>query len=159
MEDPEGGRRESTKYSPGGAEEKTGGWRVLEGVSFSLSMTSIGVRLPTCGLVLGEVTLLREEGSGQHLNSNPPSFYPRPKNSEPQTPVPCWGPASQQDRIPDTPTPPPTFKALRFLYPLPFAFSPPPIPGFPPLAPNPAHLPSAGPHHLDCSALRDLFLQ
>lgn len=46
-------------------------------VSPSVRVTSVGgQRMPTCGLVLGEVTLLGEEGTGQHLKSNPASFYP-----------------------------------------------------------------------------------
>lgn len=43
--------------------------------SLSVRMTSAaGQRLPTCGLVLGEVTLLGEEGIGQYQRSNPASF-------------------------------------------------------------------------------------
>lgn len=50
-------------------------------------MTSTEVSdYPTCGLILGEVTLLREDESGQHL-LNTPSFRPSPKNSESQTPL------------------------------------------------------------------------
>lgn len=37
-----------------------------------MRVTSVGgQRLPTCGLVLGEVTLLGEEGVGEHLKSIP----------------------------------------------------------------------------------------
>lgn len=68
-------------HSPGNAEEMTSWDRRVDAsggrMSPSVRVTSVGgQRLPTCGLVLGEVTLLGEEGTGQHLKSNPASFYP-----------------------------------------------------------------------------------
>lgn len=70
MEAP-GERRESGRYSPGGAEEMTG-WGEGIGARGGAPLTKRDLHrglIPTCGLVLGEVTLLREEGSSQHLNS------------------------------------------------------------------------------------------
>ena len=95
-------------------------------------------QLPTCGLVLGEVTLLRKEGSGQHLNSSPPSFYPSPTNSSSMQGT--RFPAGQDPRFSN-----PTFNLPGPQVPLaPFLrLLLAPYPRFPPLAPNPAHPPKA----------------
>lgn len=45
-----------------------------EGVPLGKGDLGCGSELPTCGLVLGEVTLPGEEGIGQYLRSNPASF-------------------------------------------------------------------------------------
>lgn len=65
MEDLERGRRKSTGHSPG-SEEMTG-WDQRLGAreGLSVGLTPAASR-PTCGLVLGEVTLLGEEGIGQY---------------------------------------------------------------------------------------------
>lgn len=105
---------EETQEVPRGAEEMTGWGQVLE-VS-RLARPREGA-LPTRGLVLGEVTLLGEEGSGQQPNSTPQASIPVPRHHQLRSRA-GDSFASQRDRAPDSPTLPPVFQALGFPLPL-----------------------------------------